>query len=72
MNPIVSDLVQFRNNNRDTQPLAGIVTIVNENGTVEVNIFRGGLTEVKRNVVVAADAESAEAGQCWLASSVKR
>ena len=72
MSPIVSDLVQYKNNARDTQPLAGIITIVNENGTVEVNIFRGGLTEVKRNVVVATDAESAEAGQCWLSSTVKR
>lgn len=66
MKPIVSDLVQFKNNNRDAEPLAAIVTSVHEDGKVELSIFRGAIVEVRRNVTVAENAESAEAGQCWL------
>ena len=71
MKPIVSDLVQFKNNARDTEPVAGIITSVHED-KVELCIFRNGLMEQKRNVTLAENAESAEVGQCWLSSSVKR
>jgi hypothetical protein len=71
MQPIVSDLVQYKNNNRDTEPLAGMIISVHD-GKVDINVFRLGIIEFHRNVVMAENAESAEAGQCWLSSTVKR
>ena len=71
MQPIVSDLIQFKNNNRDAEPLPGIVVSVHD-GKVDLTIFRGAILEAKRNVTLAEDAASAEAGQCWLSSTVKR
>ncbi len=71
MTPIVSDLVQYKNNARDPEPLPGMIVSVHD-GKVDINVFRLGLMEFHRNVTLAKDAESAEAGQCWLASAVKR
>jgi hypothetical protein len=65
MQPIVSDLVQYKNNSRDAEPLPGIVVSVHD-GKVDLTIIRGAIIEAKRNVTVAENAESAEAGQCWL------
>jgi hypothetical protein len=71
MQPIVSDLIQFKNNNRDAEPLPGMIVSVHD-GKVDINVFRLGIIEFHRNVTLAEDAASAEAGQCWLSSTVKR
>jgi hypothetical protein len=71
MTPTIGDIVQFKNNNRDAEPLVGMVASVHD-GTVDLNIFFLGRMEFRRNVKVVEDAASAEAGQCWLLSAVKR
>jgi len=70
MQPIVSDIVQYKNNTRDPEPLAGMVVSVHD-GKVDINVFRLGIIEFHRNVTMVVDADSAEVGQCWLSSTVK-
>lgn len=65
MKPVVSNTVQFKNNNRDAEPMAGIIVSVHDE-KVDLNVFALGRMEFRRNVTLAEDAASAEAGQCWL------
>jgi hypothetical protein len=65
MKPVVGNTVQYKNNNRDAEPMAGIIVSIHD-GKVDLNVFALGRMEFRRNVTLAEDASSAEAGQCWL------
>lgn len=65
MKPTVGRLVHFKPTNRDTVPAPGIILDVNEDGTVNLDVFKPGIVEYQRNKSMAESFAKAEAGQ-WV------
>lgn len=60
--PTPGRIVSFKSTNRDTAPTPAIILAVNEDG-VDLNIFRMGQLEYRRNSTMAESFDKAEPGQ---------
>lgn len=64
MKPTIGRIVHFKATNRDANPYPAMILSINGE-YIDLDVFKPGTVEYVRKATMAADAASAQAGQCY-------